>query len=275
MLADIVKAKGNDAKLIFDIGDPFWGNSARKTGFLMDILTKHYEKKYLSLADAIIVTNMETKTHYIETYGDTLEGKHIAIISQGADIQETYDGATTIVSDECLRLVYAGQFYDKLREPFELFEAVNNYRTFPVVLDLYGPISSRFLVGYSDRDHHACINYKGVLPHNMMAQVYREASALVFIDNAYGVQMSGKLFELIAMKKPILFIYSNEHSLSLQIIRTYPGAIISRNSACEIMSTLSKLRSTSLHFDFDMTPYSWENKSNELSALLMEIACNK
>lgn len=264
-----IKKLQPSAKLIFDIGDPFVGNSARKDGLMKQAMIRRIEAQALVVANALIVTNEETKKHYLEHYAGKVNPEKIFVVAQGADFFDQQINSADLSDVSEMTLVYAGQFYDQVREPFELYNAISDFEEFPICLHLYGGISKRFLPPL-DASISKRILYKGAATHDDVQIAYRDASALVYIDNAYGVQISGKLIELIAVKKPIIVLYNNHNSPALEIVREYGGCVLCLNKAADIAEGLARLKTRKFSFDFDVAPYTWKAKSAQLSSIVTD-----
>src|SRR5690606_6134283 len=112
---------------------------------------------------------------------------------------------------EKVKLIYAGGLYKKFREAFELYESVQEFRGH-MQLDIFGNIPETLL---PNQDH---CNYKGVINSQDLLNKYIESDCIIFIDNKSGYQVPGKVLEIQQFGIPILFIYSNENSPSLDYL---------------------------------------------------------
>lgn len=216
-------------KFIVDLGDPFYKNNINKY-FIQKLFAKQFETKYLKYVDILIVTNSLTYKHYKDTFKRSIDKNKIFIISHGTNINMNKPARVNIKLNGKLNLVYVGLFYKKLREPFELFEAIsiyNNSTNKQIYLDIYGVTPNYFVKKV--KINRNFINFHNPVEHTKVNEIYERSDIIVFIDNAFGVQTPSKLFEIINSKKPVLFIYSNKESLSLKIIQNYEGAIVCKN----------------------------------------------
>jgi glycosyltransferase involved in cell wall biosynthesis len=233
------------AKVILDTGDPFYSNS--KNGYLRDMLARSYESRHLRFIDRLVVTNEVTRAHYLSTFNfpgpDSVAvvamGISSSLSSNGRKDDDTID---TAVTANRFTLVYAGQLYRKMREPYELYHAValmnEHDPSCEVTLDMYGSFSSRFSAGYVSA---GSIRFRGQIPHDAIAGVYRNAGAVVFIDNAYGMQTPGKVFEVALINRPVLFIADRDESPALEVIRGLRHIVVTRNRAADIASAIREL----------------------------------
>ncbi len=257
-----LKEKGLKFKWIVDIGDPFAENRARSFSKRAKEKAKFYEESTLSHADAIVVTNPMTGKMYKEIYPKLLETE-IAVIPQGADIvinNKTYNNV-----NDTFTLVYAGIFYPKLREPYELFKAIKQWNE-QCDLNIYGMPDIYGL-------HNKKIHFMGRVLHNKVLDAYNSADVLVFIDNAFGLQTSGKIFELLAMQKPILFISDNSASLTKELVGECNFVFFTTNSARNIEQALQNIKENKNNFvfDFDVNSVSWKQRAEAYANLFEKI----
>lgn len=241
-----------EAKVILDIGDPLTYNAARLEE--VSNLKRNYESKYLSASDKIIVTNQLTKDHYLKDFN--IDNNKISVIPQGVDTSLfVCDKLNFLVGDK-IKLCYAGIFYEKLRSPNNFFTAVKKIEQEPELeIALFG--SNR---KYQNRN----VTVHEKISQKQLVQVYNESHVLLFFDNAFGLQLSGKIFELIATRKPILFIYSNPESEALKLVNKYPHIFKTRNTVEDITDALKKLPDvlqSSEHLDYNVQDLSWENRA--------------
>jgi glycosyltransferase involved in cell wall biosynthesis len=154
-------------------------------------------------------------------------------------------------------MIYAGVFYRKLRDPGALFSAVTALAE-KTQLDIFTG-SSKFRVS-SPR-----VVFHKPLPYAEILQKYQEYDVLVFLDNAYGIQTSGKIYELIAAKRPILFIYENEHSPTKKLVDDYRGVVFAKNDPAAIMGAIEQIREryAEFSFDFPIEEHSWESRGEQ------------
>jgi len=250
-----------NAKVILDIGDPFVNNAA---SFSRDTerMVK-YESGIARKADAIVVTNNPTKNHYLE-YGIRLD--RIKVIPQGALIPQGNIIARK-ATDE-IRMVYAGTFYPKLRESKFFVKAVNHLNISYFKIRFFGPEKN---IGF--RNTYSDITFSPRIAQSRLYDEYAKADLLLYFDNAYGIQTSGKIYELLAIKKPILFIYSNEESVVRKELIAYENVFFVRNTSKDLILALSTIREkiNSLLCNYNVQDFSWENRSESFADLIGQL----
>ena len=247
--------------LIYDTGDPFYGNSSKTTqGLLHKILSKYYEFFFLSYFDYIVVASQIMKSHYLNKLKISKDEKKIIVIPQGIHIreqQELIHNKKEIENEKISRLIYAGNFYKGLREPFEFYRACNLIENIKV--DMYGKIPDYFKTNIES------IKFPGVLDNIQIMQQYMLSNIVVLIDNNKGIQVPGKVYEILSLKKPVLFIYSNPESPSLKIVEDYDYVFLAKNETIAIKKKILDIINFNgcYNFNFQTDNYNWETLANE------------
>jgi hypothetical protein len=263
--------------IILDVGDPFYKNS--KNGFFRDLMARSFEKRYLKDIDRLIVTNAVTRDHYLQTYKN-LRPEQVSIIPYG--VSESYISAVRSESYKYARsgereyfsLVYAGQLYQGMREPFELYKAISllneSDQAREVRLDMYGSYNSEFLNTGTAAPH---ITFRGQVAHSDLINVYLDADAVVFIDNAYGMQTPGKVFEISIINRPVLCIADRGHSPALEVLHGAGHIVMTANKAEMIVGSIRKIMDTGMTFRNTAAPneFSWEERSHQYKQILTEV----
>ena len=233
-------------KTILDVGDPFYKNS--KNGYVKDWFARIFEKRYLKYTGILVVTNTLTKDHYLNSFPESLRPDQVRIIPMG--VSEAFLSAVRRNNYEekasgdrsQFNLFYAGQLYRRLREPFELYRAVTEIckdNSLPKVrLDMYGSFNKGFIAGF---ENSGSVFFHGHIRHDDLPEIYRKADAIVFIDNAYGMQTPGKIFEIALTGKPVLFISDRKQSPALEVIKDMDHFVVTGNSSGMIISAIRKI----------------------------------
>lgn len=261
-LAQIIKMYYKDIKIIGDLSDPF--------SFNAQIINKNekirnkrqsYELKYLPFFDIIIVLNKKIQKYYSELLSGY--GTIISVIEQG--VNEGFINVNNLKESnkKCKNLIYAGGFYKGFREPFQLYRAVESIDT--IVLHVYGAIKKQFR-----GDNIRNIIYHGYISQEELITRFKDSDVIVLIDNAYGIQVPGKVIECITIGKPILFIYENGKSPSLDYIKKAGNVFLCKNSTNDIVKSLGILLNSSSNIvdTFDPTPFLWESLAKDYSSLI-------
>jgi len=254
-----VRLKFTDLNIILDIGDPLYKNSD-KLRVEKEELNFELEKEAIENTTSMIVTNLMTKNFYVNTY--EIEAKNIKIIPQGVDIKivNSLKIKNKLEPDKKIKLIYSGIFYEGLRDPENLFNALCTNSNF--TFDVYGSSMKKVIKNV--------FFYERVSQEKLFLKMFK-MDILVFIDNAYGIQTSGKIYELLAFKKPILFLYSNENSETISNMNSFDNIFFIKNDLFSISNFFSKTtRKTlsKLEYNYDINELSWAKRANDYMKLL-------
>ena len=265
-------------KTILDVGDPFYKNS--KNGYVKDIFARLFEKRYLKYADILVVTNTLTRDHYLNSYPESLSPHQVRIIPMGvseaflSEVRGSKDEEKVLGDKRQFNLFYAGQLYQRMREPFELYSAVTEIRkdnTLPTVrLDMYGSFNKGFVAGFENSES---VFFHGHIRHEDLPELYRNADAIVFIDNAYGMQTPGKIFEIALTGKPVLFISDRKQSPAFEVIKDLDHFVVTGNKSEMIISAIRKVITETTgegHPLFPANSFLWETRAAQYKQILTE-----
>lgn len=252
-------------QIIFDIGDPLYNNSVKKGNYFKNFRAKFFEIQGLKNIDKLIVTNIETRNHYLRTFPKLISEKNVTIVPMGGFLNTNKDFELKLKPKKNVKLVYAGIFYKKLRSPFKLFESISNFNeknNQKITLDIYGTGMGYYQSKLPEKAKEF-IHFKGVLNNEEIAKKYSNYDAIVHIDNAYGLQTPGKNFELLLSNMPILFIYTNIKSSTFNDFYNYPGVFSSKNTSKDIFNTFEaiKLGGEFIRDVNLLKEFSWEKRS--------------
>ena len=200
LLGLYIKKKYPHLLWLADLGDPL---TAPYYPFFWKPVLKKIEKEILKKADIVTITNRRLKEKYLSQY--KINPQKILIIPQGFDWNFYLNQNNNLSQNPVFTLFYAGSFYKKFRDPTELFRALEE---FPYDFRFYlaGRIE-KFLPKSSKLKDK--IIYLGVLPHKEVLNWEKKANLLIYIANALEDQISGKFFEYLGSKNPILCITQN------------------------------------------------------------------
>lgn len=252
LLIPWLKQKYPLAKIVCDIGDPLYNNSARWND---DEYSKNIELNSIRKSNSLIVTNESTKEHYNKVFN--FQKSNIFIIEQGVDVKliEKTKNKNNFIKNN---LAYAGRFYDKLRSPEELFKFISSQDKY--VLNIYGNNNSRNMEN---------INFLGSFSQNELFEKLNQNEILVFIENKEGMQTSGKIFELLAFKKFILFIKSPEISVTYKFAKSYCNVVFAENNSESIKEALLQYEEKRSNlFEYDINSFSWANRAKKYLKVL-------
>lgn len=258
----------NHTKIVYDIGDPFAHNSTRSGATARKI---EFERSVLGYADAIILTNTATAEHYQEQFD--IPTHRITVIPQGVDIDalkinQSSEEATTIPHQHT-DFIYAGTFYKDLRDPKYFLEAASSLSLKRTRFHFYSPAS--FFENYGSVE---AIRVHDRVSHDELMRKYQSMDVLLYFDNAYGLQTSGKIYELLALKKPILFIYSTEESAVYNMVKDYSNIMFCKNDITAIRAVLQQLHHqgwTSTRPTYNISEFGWQERAEDYLTVLKSL----
>jgi len=246
-LSGALKRRFPQLKVVIDAGDPFYGDSSSYSRRLIHrLFAKRVERTGLANADMIVVPTMIMKKHYLACYGDVTDENRIRIIENG--ISKLFTGIKTARTERVapFRIVYAGRFYRKMRDPSELYRAVQEFAPGEVHLKVFGNIQEKYLPVASDKRFTA----GGALNATDLAREYGESDLVVYLDNAYGVQVPGKVYEVLAVNRPVLYICRDEDSPSYEIVNGSDGIFTVTNDYRSIAAGITAVMKESAGRDY-------------------------
>lgn len=209
-------------------------------------------------------------------------GDKITVVTNGYDPEEL-DRIDHNLRDDKFNIVYTGTFYPPLRVPDPLFKAIsllNQSIRSQIVFNYYGPhgataknVASKYglldnliVHGNTSRDK---------------ALAAQKAANLVVVISTVNSQSSlaekgvltGKVFESIGLRRPILAICPNDSDLSALIIENNFGYAFAGHQECAIASFLETYISSRIEIDgsTNREKFSWPELITVMSQRLRSL----
>lgn len=215
---------------IADSGDPFCFAefSTMNSEFLYKRLNRYAERRVFETADGLSVTTPETARIYSELFSMPQEGITVIPPVLNPEFLRIPNGRSQSRREGKIRLVYAGYFFPRLREPDSYLEAIDKAITFRpeleqrIELDFLGDAA---LVEKSLEKHpriEKLCRLHGRCPRAMVLKAMDEADVLVNIGNATSFQLPSKVIEYASLGKCILNFSSQARDSSAEFLATYP-----------------------------------------------------
>ncbi len=237
-LGGVLKRRFQHIKLVIDTGDPFHGDSSSYSRRLLHrLFARRIERMGLAKADLTVVPTLILKKHYVSCYGDVAGEQRIKVIENG--ISELFTSIPSARRDRSapFRMVYAGRFYSGMRDPSGLYAAVRKFSPEEVLLKIFGNIQQEYLPPASDPR----LITGGAVNAERLASEYEEADLVVYLDNARGVQVPGKVYEVLAVNRPVLYICHDEASPSWEIMNGKDGVFTVTNDQQSIEEGIARV----------------------------------
>lgn len=249
LLVEKLRKHGFIGQIALDIGDPLSYNSALNLS--VEGVLKKIESTNIQLADKLIVTNLGTQKLYRDVFNYR---KPIAVLPNGFSGSVLfYPDKITFSFEQKLVLVYAGAVYQNLRPIDPLLT---------VISECPEKVEITVIAAHKPNIEADNIKWRGRMSNAELLGHYQTANTLVYIDNTSGIQTSSKIFELLALGKPILFLYSFE-SENYQFAKNFPWVIFIHNDETSILDffkTADTLKPWELIPDYSkLKSFEWEN----------------
>lgn len=270
LLSGSLKRRFPQIKIVIDTGDPFHGDSSSYSGRLMHkLFAKKVEGRGLVSADLLVVPTLKLKKHYLACYGSVIPENRIKVIENG--ISEVFTKIPDRRNERGapFRMVYAGRFYKMMRDPSALYSAVRQFSAGEVILKVFGNIQGKYLPPASDPRFVT----GGAVPARELAREYENADLVVYLDNAYGVQVPGKVYEVLAVNRPVLYICRDSGSPSYELVSGQDGIITVRNDYRDIAAGIAQIMKNSpgVKFSRGSDRYTFDSLASAYWILLNEL----
>ena len=256
--------KTNPSVFIYaDLSDPFSFNMENYNRPIQRVIAQDIERRCLPSFDSIVVLNECIKSKYGELYPEMAHKFYV--IEQGVDC-DFIDDVHKSITDKKTKtwsFLYAGGFYKHGRNPRHLYDAFNSSPR-GLKLEIYGNLWMSMRPSCSTK-----ITFHKAVAKQELVKVTAQADALILFDNEYGYQVPGKTLETLAINKPVLFIYNNEKSPTLDYVREATGVVWAKNNVEDISRGIERIVSGDFEpRSFDYSPYTWEKMREKYQLLL-------
>jgi len=254
LLGKWIKMNYPSLLLIADMSDPFSFNMGNRGRPRRIRIARYIETRAFPYFDKIIVLNETIQRRYQQLYPKLAE--KFQVVEQGVDevfINKIKAFSSSNIIADGFTFLYAGGFYKKGRNPNNLYKAFE-LSELDCKLKIYGNIRKSNRPKTSNK-----IEYHKAVDKMQLAKITAKANALILFDNNYGYQVPGKTIETLASGKPVLFIYNNENSPTLQYVKDASGVVWVKNSVQDIKEGIYKIiKSEYDQPNFDYSPYIWD-----------------
>jgi glycosyltransferase involved in cell wall biosynthesis len=196
--------------VVLDFRDPWASNPDRRerTG-IARMLDLRLESLCIRLADRVVANTEPLRQDFLRRYPDQPPGKFTTITNGFEPIASDAPRARS----RRFTVVHAGTIYPP-RDPSPLLcaarEAIRRgeIRAEELLIRFVGefPGSARLAPLLQSAELRGAVEIMPRLPHTAALELQREADVLVLLQNAMPLQVPRKLFEYMALRKPVLAV---------------------------------------------------------------------
>lgn len=232
------------------------------------------ENRLVSAMDRVIVSTEATRQAYLRHYGERLAEKvrvvHYAYSDEIAGIPAQ--------AAPRFRLAYTGIFLKTIRPPYVLFDGLRRLRGLPLEVAIAGLMEAEF-IDYAGRCQlDGLVRFLGHVPHHDAIALLKGSAALLLFGNQGGLQLPGKLFDYIAVRRPILSVKFEEPDLAADLVERHRRGLVVPAEAGAIARSIEQLyawyQAGVLETQFDLEPldqYCWAGSARRLESVLCEL----
>ena len=237
-------SKKNNIKWIADFRDPwtdlYYNNEFKQLTFAKE-KNKRLEKSVLKQADCILTVSNSLKKDFLKT------AKNVVVITNGFDSEVLLD--QQVVLDSKFTISYIG-LLPKQSNPVVFFKVLkklcdaNQEFKNDVQLLFVGDISSEVRNEIQKNNLTDITEVKGYVSHSEAIEYQKKAQVLLLlipnIPKSAGI-LTGKLFEYLTAKRPILAMGPENGDLAEILQSTNAGVVIDHQNEAKLSIEISRL----------------------------------
>jgi hypothetical protein len=217
-------------------------------------------------------------------------GKIVTVLTNGFD-QEDYNRVQLLNRDRKIRIVYTGNIYRHKRDPSLLFKAVKDLLREEFLhknelrIDFYGrELSWAKQICYKmNMEEH--VRFHGIVPYEESIKNQMGADILLLLEwtdkRATGVY-TGKIFEYLGAKKPILAIGTIGGAIDQLLRETGAGRLVSDTDEAKgvLKAWITALKQKGVapyggNYELIFSRYNRQSKAKELAHILNDLTKNE
>jgi len=237
-------SKKNNIKWIADFRDPwtdlYYNNEFKQLSFAKE-KNKKLEKSVLENANCVLTVSHSLKKDFLKT------AKNVAVITNGFDSEVLQD--ENVVLDSKFTISYIG-LLPKQSNPVVFFKVLkklcdaNDEFKNDVQLLFVGDISSEVRLEIEKNTLAEITQIKGYVPHKESIEFQKKAQVLLLlipnVPKSAGI-LTGKLFEYITAKRPILALGPENGDLAVILQNTNAGVVIDHQNEAKLSIEILRL----------------------------------
>jgi len=261
--------------IVLDIADPPIPGRFSGFSFYKPIYDRVFVR-ILSRVAGVVYTGYSPK-YCLEEKFQVLKEKRNLVLYQGFPTLYMHNSAKEKLDNDKLKIFYAGNFIKDIRDPVLFANVLSNFRKEILFVHAGNDIWKSL---FEDKLQESFI-YLGKLSHEETIKWYRSMDILLYLGNTTSCQQSGKYFEYLGFKKPVLHIYQNFRDDTVSLFSAMPAGIsvfydkLSLDLAMKRLLSTFKANVLNLHVskypeDLLMN-FSWEYLSRKYISFLEDL----
>lgn len=234
------------------------------------------ERPVLKRVDQIVVMTEETRIGFLKHF-PFLRPEQVKTIPQGCDTKLIE--SITPYKNTRFTLGYIGRF-DIIRDPKSLFESLKLLREQNVEYEYLnvGLLQDYYRKIIEELNLNGNVKILGQKPHIEALHIAKSCDVLIYWGNKSSYQLPSKIWEYIALRKPILCATFTEKDIGAKIVREYNRGIIVPCEPEKITHAISLLRNlwleNRLESVFNLSyieQVDWRQRAGEFNELVLSL----
>jgi hypothetical protein len=243
-LYELVPFFKRNAPVILDVSDPLYKYAAYDKMLKGMEASKKIEEKAFNMASKIVVMSEPMLELYKEF--NLPDAKYVFIPPSTPCNSDHIANVYDYSADHVFSFLYAGMIYPGYRDLDSCIEAIDGMDRFNLEI-----ITDRHYKGITFSN----ISISNWLKRDELYKRFKATDILVFVDNFFGYQVPSKINELLAIGKPILFIYDKRNTYLFDKLKNTPGIFFSVNKKESISTTIGKIvKSSHIYVNYKIQP---------------------
>lgn len=219
-VGNVAKKNNLHSLWIADFRDLWSLNNLANYSWFSRKLDNFLEKKMLRNCDILVTVSEALKEELL-----TIHSQEVIVVRNGFVLDEyinLQEDHSLFKDPSKINIVYAGNIYKDKRDPTELIKYIsNNNLSEKVNIYFFGYYMENLKTIIDENEANSYVFIMGSLPRKRMLEVLKSADINLFLESGEDKNkgnVSGKIFELIAIGKPIISIGPKNYFESTQII---------------------------------------------------------
>jgi len=236
----------------------YWEDGLKDLTIQQIARERSLQDRVLKCVSLIICPNHEMQKHF-----DSLQICETFLLPHCFDSDDFkhLSSQNGVHNSNMVKLIYGGAFYSDLENALELFCHFLQKVNMEIEVEVQFYVST---IGYECFTNHKNIKRKGFISGNDFFEKVRESDfTLLFLPPDRRNARSSKFFELVALRKPILY-FGESGEVSEFIIKNNLGAHITCDTLKGNSTLVSFLRNIEINRSFSCEEYSFENQTQIL-----------